>query len=372
MLPVVVSHVCSTWRAIAFRTPSLWRRITLSPRMDMWRERMHRARACSLDVQLLPWVKFRSGIARRQYLDIHTVQWYMHLVVPFIYRWRSLEISFTDYSPYLWNAALFGCCSRSNRAQALMLEELSLVYPRNDDTKEFALFSGCAPRLRRVTVDGIRLAWLPSLFGNLTFLDYSHHAFTWGHEAVNDVISILQVSSRLTELRILFPQKRVTTLPPRTPPVNKRIVLPYLTHLYARVDGAAIPLELAHLLSLVHTPSLISLRLIDLTRRHHSFSNLAAFFQLYSLPRTLRIVRIEHGWFDQNLIFPLLYALPSIRHLVVRRPHAPDMFYDLISRRWKAGNKIEDTFGYSSFHARHPSIQRPRRSRRRGTVIGSA
>jgi len=249
-----------------------------------------------------------------------------------------------------------------------MLEELSLSYPRNDDTKEFSLFSGCAPRLRRVTLDGIRLAWHPSLFGNLTFLDYTHHAFTWGHDGVQDVLNMLQVSSQLVEFRILFPQKRVATLPPRAPPTNQRIVLPRLTHLHIRVDSAGIPLELAHLLSLTHTPSLISLRFIDLSRRQHTLPNLSSFFQLYSLPRTLRIVRIEHGWYDQQLIFPLLYALPNIRHLVVRRPHAPDMFYDLISRRWKSGNRIEDTYGRSYLQPRRSSV-RPRSSRRRhGTL----
>jgi hypothetical protein len=371
MFPVVASHVCSSWRAIAFRTPALWRRITLTPRMDMWRERIHRARACSLDVQISPWVKLSSGMSKRQNLDVHTVQWYMQLVLPFIHRWRSLDIQFMDYSPYMWNAALFGCCSRGNKSQALQLEELTLSYPHNDEMKEFSLFSGCAPRLHRVTLDGIRLAWLPTLFANLTFLDYTHHAFSWGHDAVFDVLNMLQVSSRLTELRIMFPQKRAPSLPPRSPPPTlKRTTLPFLTHLHVRVNSSGIPLELAHLLSLVHTPSLISLRFIDLTKRHHSFPNLPSFFQLYCLPRTLRIVRIEHGWYDQQLIFPLLYTLPNIRHLVVRRPHAPDTFYDLISRRWKAGKGIEDTYGYSYLHVEKPSARRKTRSsrRRQGTV----
>jgi hypothetical protein len=320
MLPVVVSHVCSSWRAIAFRTPSLWHRITLDRRLDMWRDRIYRPQACSLDVQLLPWFTLRTGIVHLQRLDMHIVQWYMQLVIPSVHRWRSLEILFTDYSPYLWNAALFGCCSRTSRGQAHMLEDLSLVYPANDDAKEFCLFSGFAPRLRRVTLDGIRLTWLPSLFGNLMFLDYSHHAFTAGHQAVNELLNMLQISCHLVEFRILFPSKRVIPLLlPHSPPAMKRISLPCITHLHVRVDRLGIPLELAHLLTLVRTPSLISLRLIDLSCQHHSFPNLKSFFQIYSIPRTLRILRIEHGWYNPRLVFPLLYALPSVQHLVVRR-----------------------------------------------------
>lgn len=276
MFPVIISHVCRTWRQVAFSTPTLWRRVTLSPQMDMWRERIRRAGVCTLDIQLFPCVTPRSGPPQRQFLDIHAVQWQMHVVTPFLRRWRSLEIVFTDYSPFLWNAALSVCCSKSSRAQALALEELSLIYHANDDTKEFCLFSGFAPRLRRVTLDGIRLTWLPSLFSNLTHLDYTHHTFTIEHQAVHDVISMLEVSTRLVELKILFPRKHTPVVPTRPHPISRRVLLPFLSHLHLRVEGSDVPFELAHLMALVLTPYLSSLQLIDVDRRHHPLSQLKA------------------------------------------------------------------------------------------------
>lgn len=334
MLPVTVSHVCRSWRHIAVRTPSLWRRVTLTPQADMWRQRIDRARACTLDIQLLDQITTPSGFPRRQLLDVHTVYWYMYLVTPLIRRWRSLEINFTVPSPYLWNAALSGCCSVSTQAQALALEELTLVYHANDDTKEFCLFSGIAPRLHRVTLDGIRLTWLPSLFSNLSYLDYTHHGFTTGHQAVQDVISMLEVSFRIVELKLLFPRKPMAKppYPSRKHPVTRRILLPSLTNLHLRVEGPDIPFELAHLMTLIVTPSLTSLRLVDLDQRPHSFPNLKSFFYVYPLPPSLWILRIEHGWYDTRMVNPALSALPNIRQLVVRRRHSPDQVLNLNPR----------------------------------------
>ncbi|KAF8073870.1 hypothetical protein FPV67DRAFT_1479616 [Lyophyllum atratum] len=332
MFPIRISYVCRKWREIALRTPALWRRITLGPETDMWRERIYRAGACTLDIQLLPFTTTRSPFSERQYLDATTVQWYLHQVVSLIRRWRSLEIVFADYSPYLWNAALSGCCSKSRRAQALALVDLTLIYRANDDTKEFCLFSGFAPRLRNVTLDGIRLTWLPSLFGNLTHLDYTHHGFTVGHQAVHDVICMLEVSSRLVELKVLFPPRHKSVGPARSHPVTRRVLLASLQHLHLRVEGSDIPFELAHLMTLVLTPSLTSLHLIDVDRRQLAFPSLKSFFYVYAICPSLRFLRIEHGWYDSGMVSPILCALPSLRQLVVRRPHMADQVLNLNSR----------------------------------------
>jgi len=335
MLPVTVSHVCRNWRQIAFHIPSLWRRITLTPKTDMWRERIYRARACTLDIQLLDQITTRSGSPQRQHLDVHTVYWYMYLVTPLIPRWRSLQVDFSVPSPYLWNAALSGCCSNNRRAQALSLEDLSLVYRANEDSKEFCLFSGFAPRLQRVTLDGIRLTWLPSLFGNLSYLDYTHHSFTTGHQAVEDMVSMLEVSYGLVELKLLFPRKPNPYYPSRPHPVTRRVFLPSLANLHLRVEGPDIPFELAHLMTLIVTPSLASLQLVDLEQRPVSFPNLKSFFYVYPLPPSLQILHIEHGWYDSRMVTPTLRALPNIRQLAVRRRHSPDQVLNLNSRSQK-------------------------------------
>ncbi|KAF5382631.1 hypothetical protein D9615_003011 [Tricholomella constricta] len=358
MFPIRISHVCNKWREVALHTPTLWRRVTLSAQIDMWKERIRRAGACTLDIRLLPWIATRSPVLERQYLDAMTVQWYLHTVTSLIRRWRSLEIVFIDYSPYLWNAALSGCCTKSRRAQALEMVDLTLVYRANDDTKEFCLFSGFAPRLRSVTLDGIRLTWLPSLYGNLTFLDYTHHGFSVGHQAVHDVISMLGISSRLVELRILFPSKRKVSAPTRFQPVSQRVILPSLQHLHLRVEGSDIPFELAHLMTLVLTPSLTSLRLIDVDRRHSAFPSLKSFFYVYAISPSLRTLRIEHGWYDPRMVSPVLCSLPKLRQLTVRRPHMADEVLNLNTRSRKGHHRTGDFSQSGHLHLHiHPNCR---------------
>ena len=293
----------------------------------MWRERIQRARACSLDIQLLPWTTTRSGLLRSQTLNPYTVQWYMHIVFSHICRWRSLEITFSEYAPYLWTAALASCAS-----PAIMLQDLSLVYRLNDDTQEFLLFSGFAPRLRCVTLDGIRLAWLPSLFANLTFLDYTHHGFTSSHQAVADVVSMLMISCRLIELRLFFPRGKMACLPSRHDYVTKRITLPLLTHIQLSVDGFDIPFELAHLVTLLNTPSLSHLRLVDLNRTSHPFPSLKSFFYVYALPRTICAIQIGHGWYDPRMIRPMTQSLPQLSKIYVKRSSLPEQVLNVNDR----------------------------------------
>jgi len=274
----------------------------------------------------------------------------MCLVLPYIHRWRSLDILFTDFSPYLWRAALAGC-----GAPAPALEELSLVYRSNDNTQEFLLFSEQAPRLRRLTIDGIRLVWTPRLYANLTFLDYTHHGFTSGHQAVHDVVSILSVSRRLVELRILFPRGQIARLPSRRDQVTKRTRLPYLSHLQLTVDGSDIPFELARLVTLISAPSLSSLRLVDLSRHQHSFPSLKSFFYVFSLPRTLNIIHVGYGWYDPRMIQPMTQSLPQLGRIVIKRSRAPDQVLEVNTRIKRTGERGR-TNGQNSY--RHYRIDR--------------
>ncbi|KAF9527605.1 hypothetical protein CPB83DRAFT_815421 [Crepidotus variabilis] len=343
-LPMSVSHVCKQWREIALHTPAIWRRISLSPHERLWRERIHRTRAHPLDVELLPWRTVRGGFKRSQDLNAYTVQWYMYLVLPFIYRWRSLEIFFTDSSPYLWRAALAGCGT-----PAPMLEELSLVYRFNDNTQEFLLFGEHAPRLRRLTVDGIRLTWSPRLYGNLTFLDYTHHGFTSGHQAVHDVISSLSICTRLVELRILFPRGQVSRLSSRREYVTKRIRLRALQTLQLSVDGSDIPFELAHLVTLLNAPRLTSLRLVDISQSYHSFPSLKSFFYVFPLPQSLQVIQVNYGWYDHRMIQPMTQSLPYLSKIVIKRSRAPEQVLQY-HPRVKQSSSVIRTHGRSQRH----------------------
>ncbi|KAF8635859.1 hypothetical protein AX15_000051 [Amanita polypyramis BW_CC] len=334
MLPITVSHVCRTWRHLALRTPALWRHIFLDHRLDMWEERIQRAKACPLDVKLVPWFMHYARRQQNYRQDMTTAQLCMHVMAPHIQRWRSLEIVFNDYSPYLWNAALSGCCFTGRNVQAPLLEDLTLLYRNNDDTKEFYLFSNYAPRLQRVTLDGIKLTWTPSLFGNLTFLDYTHHGFTRGYSAVREVLGMLRVCPDLVELRLLFPHKRPVHYNSIPVPLEViPVVLTRLIDLRLCVEGRAIPFELPQVAALLRTPTLKHLHLVDMDERNHPLPNVGLFFCNYNFPISLRVLFIEYGWYDLHALSPILRTPSPIRRVMLRRPKMPPQVMELTRRR---------------------------------------
>lgn len=333
MIPFIVSHICRSWRSLALRTPSLWRRISLDSRLRMWTERIPHARACTLDVEILPRLSLVGSRVRRQYLDAGMVQLYMHMVSPYLSRWRSLTIEFQHYAPYLWNAALSCCCDNNNPGiQAPRLEHISLRYHNNDDTKEYTLFRGHAPKLRSVVIDGIRLTWLPSLFSNLTVLDYTHHNFTRGRDAEAELFQMLQVSSRIHELRIAFPSQSFKTVDTNSREISSKafIYLDRLASFTIQVGSNDIPSALIQLLSRLHFRNLHSLRLLSSPPPSHPhdlyynppFLRLRKFLKtLTRLPR-LNYLQLDSAWCDPSFVAGLLnFHVPRLRHLTLCSPH---------------------------------------------------
>ncbi|KAF7795372.1 hypothetical protein EIP86_006529 [Pleurotus ostreatoroseus] len=358
-LPMVISHVCRAWRVVALNTPSLWRHVSLDSRNIMWHERIWRAKACTLDVELIPQAPAGRRAARRTYLDARSVESYMHLVTPYIPRWKSLRIEFQHYAPYLLSAALSACCAADEAVQAEMLENISLVHPQNDDSQEFFLFNGYAPRLRSVTLQGVRLAWTPSLFGNLSVLDYTHHGFTSGQDAFFELFGMLKVSSNLQELRLAFPPYAYRNLhfPDSEVPPKASIHLDKLQRLTLFVGADDIPSALLQLVSRLHMRDLRSLSLLATPpslgppqHRHYRellknlpppFHRLRTFFK--ALPRLAQLshFRIEHSWCDPSFVLGLLeFHVPQLKHLALASTHITDSFL------WALGEKLRGRHYY--------------------------
>ena len=315
LFPLRMSHVCGAWRDLALNTHILWQRITPDLRYRLWKQYIRRSAACLIDVSLtrpppIPTYKHNGLNAHRiPPFDANNVQWYMGLVAPHIRRWRSLTIKFDQYSPFLWNAALSPCCASggisSASVQAWNLTELTLLHPRNDDTKEFLLFGGIAPRLARATIAGIHLDWSPGLFANLVYLDYYHHGFTSGWESVAEVLNMLDVSRKLRELRITFPSATSTMgggwdYYPTTFHL-RHVAMPYLQRLTicAKHD---IPPEMSTIFGYLHMSELRVLRLRDGGRARKVFSGLKGFSRSLRRPRTLEVVDMEYGWCEKRFM----------------------------------------------------------------------
>lgn len=332
---IAISHVCHPWRMLAIHTHTLWRRLLFgSHGLRLWKERIARSRGCSLDVTITP--------PQHHFPDMDALALQLHLLVPHISKARSLELRFSRYSPFLWNTALGPICRQEQRdndmgrhafaplVHALQLEKLTLCFPENDDTKEFTLFAGVAPRLHDVTLDGIRLTWLPELYGRLTHLDYTHHGFTSGPTAVDEVLGMIQVSCALRELRICFRRARdgeVLYLPHNNVPAEIRLL--QLEQLVLAVDESDIdiPTELTSLLSRLSMPNLHELHLVDLrsqpiNRRWWKpapFPGLRGALSLFqvTIPSNVKVLAMAGRWADHCSIPSLAKHFRELHNLEI-------------------------------------------------------
>lgn len=352
--PLIVSHVCGAWRDVALGTPALWRRLSFDGvkngawgyergcRFEMWRERVLRAKACSLDIELgVPPV-----CDKPPHFDIHTVQYYIHFIQPTLSRWRSLHIAFASYAPYLWNAALspLSHARPSSYTHAPLLEDLTLIYPANDDSKQFTLFGGHTPRLQSLTLDGIRLAWLPGLMANLTFLDYTHRGRgvgVRGMQAVALVLEMLEVSGRVEELRLTFPSEGEGGMPGHAK-VFKKVALPFLVTLHLRVDGSDVPHEMYNLLPNLALPSLTTLHLIDVSppSRVQPFPHLGPFLRVFRIPLSVRYLLMESRWVDHRTLPGLFHYLKGLKRAVILGAKVPDPYFAGYEVRRRGGGLV--------------------------------
>ncbi|KAG2155882.1 uncharacterized protein EDB93DRAFT_1247526 [Suillus bovinus] len=336
---ITISHVCHPWRILAIHTHTLWRRLSFdSHGLRLWKARIARARGCSLDIAITP--------PQHHFPDMDTLALQLHLIVPHISRARSFELRFSSYTPFIWNTALGPICRRQEQrnddnmdghpfpplVHALQLERLALCFPENDDTKEFALFAGVAPRLHHVTLDGIRLTWLPGLYGRLTYLDYTHHRFTTGSTAVTEVLGILRISCALRELRVCFRRRmldgEVLYLSHDEVPAG-HIHLLKLERLVLAVDGSDIdmPPELTSLLSRFSVPNLRELHLADLRcqpasrgwRKTVPFPALGAALSLFqvTVPSNIKVLAMAGRWVDRSFIPSLMKHFRELHKLEV-------------------------------------------------------
>ena len=314
--PVIISQVCSLWRRLAIHTPKLWCYIRPDGRYCMSARRLKRARSQLLDIDL----RFPSASPTNTSLLIAKIHSRMRSIYPFIRQWRLLSICFSGYAPFLWNVALSGLCAQpSHRScHVTQLEELLLKFPMNDDTKEFLLFGNEAPRLRRLTLCGIRLKWTSSLFGNLISLDYTHHGFNEGYSAIREILNMLTISYRLETLTIAFSADHEDRLLFGSAQSMESTTMPRLKTLVFSIVGTAIPDEVGLLALNLHLPSLTRLELVAKNAGHSiRGEDIMASLQAFHGHTRVRVLCLRVAQFDCRCMSAFVNSLPDLRHFIV-------------------------------------------------------
>ncbi|KAI0657434.1 hypothetical protein C8Q70DRAFT_935084 [Cubamyces menziesii] len=194
---VLVSHVCSRWRAVAIENPLLWSHIRFvgTPPYDRATTYLERAKAAPLAITVDRTVdededdisvsEDGSYTPEDNDPDLIVISGIMDLITPHVAHWQALQIMVSFY-PHMHRALE----ALAAAGPAPLLEVLQLYHYEDTDEhltfrhpalreQPFQLFDGVAPRLTHVALWGVHLPWArdasPFLAG-LTDLELAYHA----------------------------------------------------------------------------------------------------------------------------------------------------------------------------------------------------
>ncbi|EIN06962.1 hypothetical protein PUNSTDRAFT_126880 [Punctularia strigosozonata HHB-11173 SS5] len=209
--PVLVSHVCMHWRALALGSPWLWTDIhlTLYHGTKFWRLYLQRSYPAALSVDLV------CGPARGKH-DGAMLELALHLILPHIMRWKRLTV-FSDRDQVIRTLA-----DSLKDQSAPALETLEFLHSDVSwwgEATPIQFFCGDTPSLSTIRLRNITWDWRKTSPINLTTLDiaiprsYAFMAFSW-----TDFEEIVHNSPRLVHLAlsgapIALPSQEVVTAP---------------------------------------------------------------------------------------------------------------------------------------------------------------
>ncbi|KAI0335912.1 hypothetical protein GY45DRAFT_1267392 [Cubamyces sp. BRFM 1775] len=194
---VLVSHVCSRWRAVAIENPLLWSHIRFvgAPPYDRATTYLERAKAAPLAITVDRTIdededdfsvsEDGSYTPEDNDPELNIISGIMDLITPHVAHWQALQIMVSFY-PHMHRALE----ALAAAGPAPLLEVLQLYHYEDTDEhlsfrhpalreQPFQLFGGVAPRLTHVALWGVHLPWArdasPFLEG-LTDLELAYHA----------------------------------------------------------------------------------------------------------------------------------------------------------------------------------------------------
>ena len=172
---IVASHVCRHWRHVALSTPSLWTTIVVPPELrppyQPVSTLLERSKGLPIDIYINcepePHEDECEVVATPSSApsDADLVSLY-HLLTPHVHRWRTIEVSVSEYHHMF---VFLSAVSHSSISAASQLTTLQLYHHEEAEefdnfgyptvSKHLILFGGSAPCLTSVVLWGVHVDW---------------------------------------------------------------------------------------------------------------------------------------------------------------------------------------------------------------------
>ncbi|GJE97153.1 hypothetical protein PsYK624_133650 [Phanerochaete sordida] len=287
---LLVSRVCTRWRAVAVETPTLWTNIEFQEpfNLDRAREYVRRAKGAPLDISIDCTVEEDEMLDdEAEWLDEATVAGKPHFVAlrevldllkPHVEQWKTLELMVSHYLLMQHALTVFASCSGAPILEVMGLyhyedsEESERFVPPQYKEQDFVLFQNNLPKIKEVALWGVHVDWPKTTFlSELHDIEFAYHALDV-RPSYFDFQRILKSSPRLQTLTLcqsgpagmpvdwLESVKTAMNLPPEKPPTESLldITLPSVANL---VLAFLSPDYVLALLDHIRLPSVMSLAL---------------------------------------------------------------------------------------------------------------
>lgn len=176
-----LSRVCSHWYNLIRDSPPLWTRVSLSDPPSLVETALQRSSCHQVDIVIY------VGPPKNP-LEFQT---FMHSISLHRDRWRRMDIR-VPY-PYVEGIVEALGVAPPNLEKLIFKDRDTVSCSNNYD-----LFRGKAPRLSKLTLNGVSIRWDSEVLHNLTFLDIS-----WVHfSSTNAILRALSHSPQLQRLTI--------------------------------------------------------------------------------------------------------------------------------------------------------------------------
>lgn len=228
-------QVCKAWAAFIDATPPLWAAISSREPQRVYPQSLKRSRASPLHVAYLDVDSYHE--------DPSPEPSFFSTACDHACRWSSFSFTITDITKY----ELSDMFRRLHTLAIPMVEKLNVDVFLEDypwSTVE-DLFGGTAPRLRYLTLSGVRIPWDSGLLRNLRALDLSY--IDVDGPSAHHIAHILANCSTLVELNLQYTSTDYGSVPSDLAPLP----LPFMESVHLTLDWPA----LTHLLKRIRIPN---------------------------------------------------------------------------------------------------------------------
>ncbi|KAJ7136443.1 hypothetical protein C8R43DRAFT_893884, partial [Mycena crocata] len=223
--PLLLCHICSSWRALALSTPQLWATLhivvpsvdSLKPLVDVATTWLSRSGALPLSISV-PGAENANMSA------------FLASLCPFASRWKNIRVVPPNAARFEWLADIV--------AEDVPLLETISFHPGcptdpyvSPPWESLSLLT--APSIRKLSISGgSTLTGLPIAYASLTELTIGCPNHTWGISTSHDAVALLRQCSALERCKLFLKGPHVVAEDVMVAPVH----LPHLSYL-ALEDG---------------------------------------------------------------------------------------------------------------------------------------